>query len=259
LDEASNRFKKLSSAFDPKIIIAEKLTTKNDSILKAFTVFRETLDKAIESINADKSATLISTLIDVQNNVSDKYVSLPYLYNGDEATVTVNIRPFKKDALLPSFNTKIRFSVFKKTYVGVSTGFFVTNMANKAYSVIGTSGTNTTYQLVNENPGKSSFGINALVSFGKQVPNCPQFHYHFSFGPGLAISDKISPRLFFAPGLSFGSKHLLSIDLGVTMGYTDYLSKAYSTDQVYSVKPGNVLVSRMNYGAFFSVGYIFNL
>ncbi|MDQ3109478.1 MAG: hypothetical protein M3R17_06245 [Bacteroidota bacterium] len=239
-------------------IADQKLTAKNDTILKTFAALRETIDKAQESINAEKTAALIRPMIEIQNNSASSYISLPYLYHGDDAKVTVDICPYKKDAAVQSFNATIDFPVFKRTYSGISTGFFVTPLVDNAYSVMGTAGVDTSFKLVNENPGNLSFGVNALVNFGRRFGESNCF-YHFAFGPGLAISNKISPRLFFAPGLSFGSRHMLNIDLGITMGYVGRLSNAYSLDQKYSSQPQNFMVSRFGYGMFLSVGYVFNL
>jgi hypothetical protein len=246
------------SAIDFTKLADQKLTAKNDTILKSFAILRVTLDKAQESIDGTKTAELLKPIIEIQNNTASSYISLPYLYHGRDAKVTVDISPYNKDAKVQIFNTIIDFPVFKKTYSGISTGFFVSPLADHAYSVIGQAGVDTSFQLVNENPGNLSFGVNALINFGRRFGESNCF-YHFAFGPGLAISNKISPRLFFAPGLSFGSKHMLNIDLGITMGYVSRLSNAYSMDQTYSSKPESFLVSRFGYGMFVSVGYVFNL
>jgi len=82
-------------------------------------------------------------------------------------------------------------------------------------------------------------------------------YFQLSFGPALAVSDKVRIRLQTGAGFSFGEKHLFSINVGANFGYCEKLSNSYDENGTYGTEPKNYMVSEIKQGWFLSVGYLF--
>jgi hypothetical protein len=126
--------------------------------------------------------------------------------------LTITITPYKKDLVLESYSTTISFPTFQKNIHTRFSCFFISGLTNDAYSVTAVTGTDTTYKQVKENPGKLSFGMTALLTGGYRFSQ--YFSLHFSLGPGIAISNKLSPRLMAGGGCGFGNRNIFVVDGG---------------------------------------------
>ncbi len=223
-----------------------------------------TVGDAITALSVEKVNELMGTLVLLGNNTGQDYVSLPQQYNGGAGSVALRIDPIDAAKTnLGSYATTLRFNDVDRTYGGMSLGFFIGGLHDEAYSTLKkTTAVNdstdvSTYTLVEEEPGSIEFGASALFITGRKFANTDRVGYHFAFGPGVAISDKVRARLLFGPGLSFGRKHMLMLNVGGILGYTQQLANNYTSDGIYSEKPEDVTVARLNTSLFVSLGYMF--
>jgi len=98
--------------------------------------------------------------------------------------------------------------------------------------------------------------LSTLLHFGWKLKN-PYLGFHGSIGPAFSISNKVKPRLAIGGGLSFGKKQMLTIDVLGLGGYVNRKSEGYSTKDSYSAEPGQIVVSKLNFGWGISIGYIY--
>ncbi len=231
---------------------------ERDSLLRvSYWEFLKVIDSASSKMDSKFSTDIMKTIISLDNNASETFVSLPLQFTGDKTDLTITISPKDATSNLPEFSTRYIFPIKKSTFYGVSSSFFMTNMHDSAYSVQTKIGIDTTYSLIPETPGRFQFGFSAMFKFGMRV-NSNNF-FQLGIGPGITITDKIKPRLLAGLGYAYGDKHKLIIDIGANIGYVDRLSKVYSTDVSYKIQPSDYMVSSIRMNLYFSLGYIFTL
>ncbi len=245
-----------------KQIIEEKNLSDNDTKIKStYSSFVETLGKAEESLNAEKSNQLLSAVLLQDNNSSFSYTSLPQQFNGDIGKLKITIEPIKSDYPLQKYSTEILFPRVNTSYAGVSLSFYGSNLYDEGYSTVETVLTDSTsqFKIVTEDFKKSEFGATLLLRKGFKLKEYPKVGLHFAFGPGISITEKVRPRLLLGMGPSFGKKHMIVLDVGVIGGYTEKLSKAYSTSEIYKKAPEETTVSQLMVKGFVSIGYLFRI
>jgi hypothetical protein len=237
------------------------LIAADKAITESFTKILTACADASTAVSADKGKELLTGLIVSENNAGMMYVSLPIQFKKDQATMTLTIEPRKPEYGLGTFKEQLVFPLQKSFYAGVGISFYGTSLHDEAYSVIGTplNDSVNTYKPKAENFTKAEVGIAALLRLGFKHGADGAFGYHLSLGPGVTLGSKIKPRLLIGPGLSFGRKHMLTIDAGAIFGYVDRKSTTVELDQSYQIKPDNITVSKLNAGAYFAIGYLFRL
>ncbi len=228
-----------------------------EKLVNAYTAFNTNLGEAKVSADAKNCSLIVAPLISIANNSARTYTSFPITYHGDNGIIKIVITPAVKDVTLPSWRIEIRFPEYPQTYAGVSSGIFVSTLFDDAYSV--KSLTDTTFELRPEQKSRCELGVNSLMVFGWHplcMKNTPTY-FHGALGLGLAISNKVSPRFMLGVGISHGDRHKFVLTGGILGGYVSRLSKVYFTNDTYSSKPENFMVSKLEGGFFASVGYAF--
>lgn len=230
----------------------------SDSLLRSvYAAFNKELDTARTNLSPPKITPVLNSLVTVDNNSDRKYLSLPMLFSKDQTTVSIAITPTA--STLPSYNTSFTFPIYKKSYWGVSGGFYVSELHDDAYSTKGSNVTataDTTYNVVKENPGiPMEFGFNTLFTVGWNC--CRTFSICGQIGPAFAITNVIKPRLQTGGGIALGDKNKVTVTFGANIGYDDRLSQAFNTTTNYITPPTNLIVSVLNIGYYLSVGYVF--
>jgi len=235
---------------------------KTDADIKvSFTQLLTTCAEAQASIAADKVKELLSVLIHTENNNVRTYTSLPLQFTKEQATVEILVEPRKPEYMLQTYKTSLTFPIERKKYFGVGVSFYGATLHDDAYSLEGFAVNDSVshYRIHEEKSTKAEIGMAALFRFGTKFGKGEFAGYHASIGPGVSISDKVKPRLLTGGGLSFGNKHMFTVDVGLIFGYVDRLTSAYQNDLAaeLTVKPEKVTVSKISAGGFFSVGYLF--
>lgn len=235
------------------------LTTNDKAIKESYDKLISALSDAFASISAEKTNELLSTIVFIENNKSNTYTSLPLKFMGEQTKVRISIVPKDEKYNLQSYYTQIVFPQELKNYIVVGASFYVSNLYDNVYSTIKTqiSDSTSAFRFKEENVGKAELGIAALLRYGKKLNDRNNFGGHFTIGAGMSISNKVKPRVLFGGGISLGEKHMLSVDLGGNVGYVDRLSDAIDLTTTYSERPENITVSKLGFGVFLSLGYIY--
>lgn len=250
--EAQNYYEEFSATNAPAIKTAT-LTEQDNKIKASFKTMSEAIDAAQLLISADKEMTLLKAIIQVQNNSTFTYTSLPQQFSGDFNKVAISIDPFRTDVTTQKWTGNYEFPVPKRTYVGTGLSFYLSGLHNEAYSV--KSVNDTTYNIVDESPSKAEIGMTVLFRYGWY--NNKNVGFHLNIGPGVSLSEKALPRVLGGIGFSFGKRNKLTIDIGGLAGYTMVKSNAYNTSDTYKKLPTNITVAKLTGSAFFSIGYLF--
>ncbi|MBK9152241.1 MAG: hypothetical protein IPM26_15200 [Saprospiraceae bacterium] len=202
---------------------------------------------------------LHQTLADFKNYKSSKgeYQSLPFFINEDVKEVTVEITPYSKDALAPSYNTVLLLRKKNIPYFGFSSGFFLSDVRQHSYSSMPeSSGGNTGYIAVAEDVSRFQTGIQAMVHAGIQLSDW--LAAQFGAGPTLGFQDKMIPGLAVGVGLGLGQKNKLTVTTGWHYSFVQRLSRAFSdSNNVLSEAPSSFTVSSPQQGWFLALGYNF--
>lgn len=237
----------------------EDIKKASASLVDAYNKLITTLDKALSEFNADKVNELLSQIVLIENNIGNKYSSVPFQFNGEQAILDYKIIPRDSKYLQQTYSSKIVFPNRKSTYFNVGLSFYGSSLFDEAYSTVGMPINDSTnvFSVIKEDDLNAEIGIASLFRVGWKVDNSHRFGLHFNFGPGISISNKVKPRLLVGGGLSYGNKHNLSFDFGLITGYVDVISNSINLDEEYSVKPENVTVSSLKAGAYLALGYYF--
>lgn len=235
---------------------------KTDAEIKAsFTQLLTACAEAQATVAADKVKELLAALIHTENNKNKTYTSLPLQFTKEQATVDIVIEPRKPEYMLQTYKASLTFPIERKKYFGAGISFYGSTLHDDAYSLEGFAVNDSVshYRIHEEKSTKAEIGMAALFRFGTKFGKSEVVGVHGSIGPGIAISDKVKPRLLTGGGLSFGSKHMFTVDLGFIFGYVDRLTSAYAGDLTteLTIKPEKVTVSKLSMGGFLSVGYLF--
>ena len=232
----------------------------NGVIVSSITKLEEIVDKISKKTTPEELNKLVSAVVMIANTENRTYKSLPLQFNGDLGSLSITISPRNKELPLNTYNTKLHFPSKKCWFGGVGTSFYASGLYDEAYSTVETKQTDTTsiFNIVDEKPAKFEMGMAVLLRFGGRIPQHSELGINITLGPGISLSQEIRPRLLLGGGLAYGKRHMLVVDGGFIMGYTDVLSEAVSTDQTYEVKPNSPVVSKLNVSGFGSVGYMFS-
>lgn len=240
---------------------------KSDSTLKvAYKTWTENLeaaiallDKALEQINQEKMTAFFQNIINLENNISTTWTSLPIQYLGDIGEFEINITPRSSDFGLNTYKQTYTFQI-SRAYTGLSAGlYFASGFKNERYSVLETviAGTSS-FEIKKEAADDVEIGFTSLLHIGNKFEDNDLVGYHFSVGPAIALSSVIRPRLCLGGGLSFGKyTNMLTIDILLMTGYYDVKSNVYAEGQSYSAKPEQVTLSKLGAAAALSIGYIY--
>ncbi len=227
-----------------------------------YTAFVATLTKAREAVSPDNAYKFITSIVAVTNNQQRKYTSFPLQFNKDQNILVISATPRKDESGLSPYSTSIAFPLKHNDFWGVSSGIFFSTLYNRSYSTLRTVSTaathDTTYSIVSEQPSKIEFGVNAMIRHGWK-DNANGTAFQVGFGPGVTVSDKVRPRVLLGLGIAQGKKkHKFIADIGTIVGYTEKLSVLYKENTAYPIAPSSVTVSKLNFGGYISIGYLFN-
>ncbi len=227
------------------------------AIAAAYTALLAKVMEVYESINAQKTNELLTPLVHIQNLSSGEYLSMPFQYKGNETHVDITLTP--KVEGYPTYKTRYTFPFPKQNYAAVGLSFYASGLFDDAYSTVATSNGSGgyTYQLADEEPPPVELGTALLLRMGKKFNKTQTVGAHFTFGPGLSMTRQIRPRFLLGGGISFGKRHLLSIDAGLIAGPVERLSRGVDTRQVFDAPPDDVLVSRLSAKGFVAIGYVY--
>ena len=230
LETYQNAVKQLG-AFQNKLDVS-----KYDSILTRLTYY---------SLNADVN--------------ENGYTSLPFRVTGDQTTITIRIVPRKEAGNLPTYATSIPIRNIPLAYQSVGVSLYLSGLGDASYSIGASGNEEMPFQIFRENEDEGELGVASLFRIGGKFSRQSRWGAHGTAGIGVNISENIRPRFLLGGGISIGRKHNVSVDVGVIGGYVDRLSTLYEEDRPFAQPPGEVVVSRLQSGAFFSIGYFHTL
>lgn len=213
-----------------------------------------------KQISAEEVEKLLSSIINLTSNTT--FVSTPLQFTKEQTKLTVEITPKAANSTLQKYTYgPYIFPTDYENYWTVGTSlYYGFGFKNERYSSIGTTTAGvTTYTLVEEPQESGELGIAALLRCGKKFSNLNLIGYHFTLGTGLSIEKNPRPRLLGGIGLSFGNTHNITIDIGALAGYVDVKSNAVNTSDLFTEKPTNLTVTKLKFGGFLSVGYMYKL
>lgn len=222
-----------------------------------YDLLKKTIGDALALVDASICEDVLKKMVVVENNRKREYLSLPFQLTGDQTRMHITIMPRDSGSYLQTYCTDYVFPWAKNWFVGVGSSFYVSFLHDEAYSTVTTISTDTSYKVIQENPGYIEIGMQAMMMFG--FCQSDYGYCYLSFGPAISISNKIKPRLLIGAGYALGTKNLFTIGLNLIGGEVDRKSEAIQLDTKYARKPEQISVSRMDYGIAFTVGYVFNL
>ncbi|SIS45591.1 hypothetical protein SAMN05421789_101241 [Kaistella chaponensis] len=240
-----------------------KLKDADQYITDAYTKTVTDVGLVYQTINAEKVTTLLKSIILLDNNSNERFVSLPQQLNGNETQIKIQIIPAATDSNLPSYSTVLKFTQKQKFFTGMSMSFYYAGFNDEIYSTTAiTTGTNTNYRLVNENNSKGETGVVSLLHFGckpwiNNATNLKDLALNIVIGPALALTKNVRPRVAVGGGLSYGRKNMITLNALYMAGYIDKKSTAYDLNTDYSVAPTNITVSKLAGSFALSLGYIY--
>ena len=248
----------------------EEIIAKNPELKDADKYITDAYTKTVtdvglvyQTINAEKVTTLLKSIILLDNNSNETFVSLPQQLNGNETQIKIQIVPAATDSNLPSYSTVLKFTQKQKFFTGMSMSFYYAGFNDEIYSTTAiTTGTNTNYRLVNENNSKGETGVVSLLHFGckpwiNNTTNLKDLALNIVIGPALALTKNVRPRVAVGGGLSYGRKNMITLNALYMAGYIDKKSTAYDLNTDYSVAPTNITVSKLAGSFALSLGYIY--
>ncbi len=247
--------KKNADDINKKVEFIEADKERKESYSK-FISFLSTLK---ESINSEKSLELLKSILFIRNK-KGSYTSLPLQFKEDQANVELFIEPLSSDFRLQAYKMPFVFPIRSNSYWSIGVSFYGSNLYDERYSTFSTSTSDTTrvYNLIKEKDEKVEIGMATLVRFGKKFNN-DTMGVHGTFGPGISIGEKIKPRILVGGGFSIGKKHNVSVDVGGIAGYVDRISNVYDISTGYAELPTDITISKVKFGIFFALGYLFTL
>lgn len=158
---------------------------------------------------------------------------------------------------MPSYSTAFQLPWSQKNLWGVSGGIYISGLHSKGYSAEASiQNGDTLYTLIEDNPGKFEFGINALAYIGWRMNETNPWYLGGSFGTGLSIENKPKPRMFVGISALFGDNSRIVLSLGATIGYVQRLSSLYEGKKQIPVTE-KYMKDELKCNAFFSINYSF--
>lgn len=227
--------------------------------LTIYNTFFSKINEIRDQLTTEKVMTLIKNVHFLNNGVN-KYTTLPIQFNGEKESVELTFNP-KKD-LFNLQKRKLEFSFPEpntRNYWSLGASFYGASLKNEQYSVVGSIINDSTYTVVKEETDKVELGIASLLRFGTKIKGQKNLGFHGSFGPAVNIGENLRPRLLFGLGISKGNKHSIAVDIGGIAGYVDVKSKTVEAGTQYLIKPETLTTTRLKWGGFLAVGYLFRL
>ncbi|TRW21557.1 hypothetical protein FMM05_20075 [Flavobacterium zepuense] len=245
---------------EKKATVKENLKTADAEIKAAFTALVTSCSEAQATVSADKVKELMTSVVHAENNADTIYRSMPLQFTKEQAIVDITIEPRDPATYkLQTYRTSVTFPASKLSYAGVGVSFYTSKLYDEVYSLEGfaVNDSVTHYRAREESVSKREIGITALLRVGTRIKKYEWLGIHGSIGPGISIGEKVKPRLLAGGGLAIGTKHCFTLDAGVIAGYVERRSALSSPDEVFTVKPDNVTVSKLKADFFFSLGYLY--
>jgi hypothetical protein len=235
------------------------LTSNDKSLKEAYDKLITVLNEAITSRSAAKMRELLTPLVFIENNCHYKYLSLPLQFTGEQTRLKVTITPRDEKYTENVYATQIKFPLHIKNYTVLGLSFYGSNLYDQGYSIskLTLSDSTAEYSIKKEKVTKAEIGVAAMLRYGEKFEKTQLVGYHFSFGAGMSIADKVKPRLLLGGGLTRGKKHMFAVDAGLIAGFVDRLSSNLSTKETYDEKPENIMRSRLKVGGFLAIGYTY--
>ncbi|NAY93005.1 hypothetical protein GTQ34_13860 [Muricauda sp. JGD-17] len=243
-----------------KEIEAEKVFKTIDKDIKSkYGSLKTNSTKMMEMVKAENAAAMLKSVLYLRDKDED-FVSLPIQFKKELSSVSMLFVP--RDSLLREDQREIEF-IFptqKKNYWSIDASFYLSSLYDESYSSITTiiSENEREVRFVEEDVTKMELGFASLLHYG-WISDEQRKGIHISFGPGISISEKVRPRLLAGIGASLGNKHGFSIDLGGIAGFVEEKSNAFELNAVLSEVPESLTVSKLRFGGFLALGYIFRL
>ncbi|MGV3464148.1 MAG: hypothetical protein ACO1OT_02510 [Heyndrickxia sp.] len=241
-------------------IAKEDQLKKNDAAIKSLY---EEVNKAMvelqNSINADKTYELLSHVVFLKNNEIDDYVSWPTQFTGEQVRIVITATPRREEYNLQSYSTQLLVPIYIRKYNSIGLSFYGSTLHDEAYTTIKNKITDSTfnYTLKGEEIDKEEIGVAALLRFGKKWKKNNNIGTHFSLGAGVSLTNKVRPRILFGVGGTYGQTHMAALDLGGILGYVDRVRSTIGLNNAYDERPESITVSRLGFGGFISLGYIY--
>ncbi len=230
----------------------------NANITGAYTKYISAMGEVPVVFSADKIIELFTPLIYLANNQSTVYTSLPIQFLGEQGKVDIYINPRNENSLSQKYFTKIIFpdEIVKYTTVGIS--LYGASLFDESYNIekIPINDTVANYRVHPEQLNKIEIGVSMLLRYGLKFNAEKNLGAHFSLGAGMSISNKIKPRFLMGGGFSVGKKHMLALDLGGIVGYSDRINEN-AIKTIFDETPTNVIYSKLKVGFFTGLGYIY--
>lgn len=237
------------------------LQTLHSKNLEIYNKFQAKIVEFRDQLKADKILTLIKNVHFLKNG-DNEYKSLPIQFNGEKAEVSLKFSPKKPEYNRQKYDMNFQFpKTNTDNYWSIGASIFASTLSDERFSVVGqkVNDSTTVYNVIREKEDDLEFGISSMLRFGKKFDGKENIGYHGSFGVGVNIGENIRPRLLLGTGISVGKKHSISIDIGLIAGYTDDQSNAIDLETTYDIKPEETTVTKLNFGGFISLGYLFRL
>ena len=235
---------------------------KADSIIQQLRKGYFEYVKGFDTVfNIIKIAEVYNALVKGRPAKKYEYRSMPVQMLGDVLNISLSFEPLKADEGLQSYKTDFTIPNRINRVLTFSTGVFYSGLIDDRYSnqliQIKRPGQSDSlrYQLVKEDAGNGSFGINALLHAGTRIYN--DLGIQFAFGPGLTLEKNPSPTLHVGAGIYFGRQNKIFLTGGFTWGFTERLSKTYNTSVTYDKEQSGFTYDAIRRSGFISLSYSF--
>jgi hypothetical protein len=257
----------------PEIIIivkedsTETLKQEKEKIAKAYSEKKANLNALQSKVSTENVEKALVSVYQLYQNTT--YTSLPIQFNGEEAEVRMKFIPKDSASNLQAYTlSPIKFGR-SPWYWAVGPSLYYSGLREQRVgleTIVGVDSTQSdSYKVLPESDLKGELGVAALFHFGYKfdLPSEVEVGAHLSVGTGLSLGDEVRARLLYGIGFSFGKRHHLTVDLGLSTGYVNKVSSNITDtpngyDIVYPVKP-DVLVTGLDTKLFFAMGYMFRL
>ncbi len=262
-----NRYKYLDAAAGYIDLIRAKDSVNfyvADSLIKSYYTQSMGYLNTLDSILSYKALQTITEPFDKMKDAKPCYNTEPLFLSGDSKMVNLIIKPWSDSARLTQGQT-ISFELpwTQRHIWGVTGGIYVGTLYNNNYTnrFDSISPTNKSYKLVSDNTsGGFEFGVNVLAYSDWKLNNNNDKNYWYggiAFGAGTTIESKPKPRFFLGVNLANGMNNKLLITFGLSGGFVNRLSEAYSESASYVNEQSGYLKDVFKAGAFLSISYSF--
>lgn len=227
-----------------------------DSLLR-LTVreIQSVVSTTYDSMSTKKLSQFLSSIIELENNVSNSYTSMPLQFQSERNELNFSIIPIDTNKY-PSYRTTYKLPLSAKHFLAVSSGFYWSSLQDENYSILpAKSGSDTTYSLIKEDASaRGEMGMKATLVVGERI--CKHWYFQGEIGPGVSINKTPKPRLLLGGGFGYGyNRHKILFNCGMILGFTNKISTAFKEKVGYINKPTDYLVSKFTSGYYISVGY----